>query len=55
MPFETFVWVCLRSRSHILSNDKMVINLACLGHNFYIYGFQNKLAQLFSLRSRSAI
>ena len=27
----------------------------CPGHNFYIYGFQNNLAQLLSLKSRSRV
>ena len=36
MPFETFVSVGCRSRSHMKVNDKMVINLACPGHKLCI-------------------
>ena len=37
MPFETFVEVDKRSRSH---DDH--INCACPGHNFYIYAWISK-------------
>ena len=38
VPFETG-W---RSRSHLRSDDKMVINWACRGHNLYIYAWISK-------------
>ena len=43
MPFETFVQVGLKSRSHLKAKwYKMVINWACPGHNFYIYASISK-------------
>ena len=57
VPFETFVRVVWSSRSHLeVNDDKMVINWACPGQNFYIYAWISKsFKQMFSLRSSGAI
>ena len=54
MPFETFVWVDLRSRSPLKVKLKNGLELVRAITCKLMHRFENNLA-VFSLRSRSAI
>ena len=43
MPLDHCSGVLKVKLTHCRSNDKMVINWDCLGHNLYIYAWISKL------------